>query len=164
MKLLLVGVALFLAFGARKRRKLTGYVSDHFTWEELTTTSTGLTNNPNASEAAHLEWLAWNVLEPIRAAFGPVTVTSGFRTAAVNEAVGGAPDSYHLSGCAADIIVDEGSDALLRWIYDNGLPVVEVIVERHNGVLHVAGYDGADGRYASYLETSDGENFEDYFA
>ena len=35
----------------------------------------------------------------------PLVVTSGFRCAAHNEAVGGAPNSYHLSGEAADVFV-----------------------------------------------------------
>ena len=44
------------------------------------------------------------LLQCIREHFGkPVHITSGYRTAAHNAAVGGAPDSQHLRGEAADL-------------------------------------------------------------
>ena len=44
------------------------------------------------------------LLQAIREHFGkPITITSGYRTAAHNAAVGGAKSSQHLLGRAADI-------------------------------------------------------------
>ncbi len=46
------------------------------------------------------------VLQKIRDHFGaPLTITSGYRTASHNAAVGGASNSYHMKGMAADIKV-----------------------------------------------------------
>jgi uncharacterized protein YcbK (DUF882 family) len=47
-----------------------------------------------------------NVLEQIRNHFdAPVTINSGYRTPSWNTKVGGAPNSYHCKGMAADIVV-----------------------------------------------------------
>lgn len=46
------------------------------------------------------------ILEAVREAFGrPVHINSGHRCAAHNRAVGGSPDSQHIRGTAADIVV-----------------------------------------------------------
>lgn len=60
----------------------------------------------DVSEIANLKALCDRVLEPVRALFGrPVIITSGYRSAALNRLVGGAADSQHLYGEAADFIV-----------------------------------------------------------
>lgn len=59
-------------------------------------------------------------LEIIRAAFNrPITILSGFRSSAYNKAVGGARNSQHLHGTAADIAISGVSaskvhDTILR--------------------------------------------------
>jgi zinc D-Ala-D-Ala carboxypeptidase len=84
-------------------------LSEHFTLEELTTTSTGLPNDPNADQRADLARLCELILEPLRSLVGPLHCNSGFRTLAVNSAIGGAHNSQHMLGQAADI----------RALYDN---------------------------------------------
>ena len=86
------------------------YLSEHMTLAELTKTRTGLKNEPNEAQVENLcrvcQWLEqlrrrWNNL------YGdgddPIIINSGFRSAEVNRAVGGAPTSNHLTGCAVDI-------------------------------------------------------------
>lgn len=47
-----------------------------------------------------------DVLEAIRKHFNaPVIINSGYRTPKWNEKIGGAPNSYHCKGMAADIVV-----------------------------------------------------------
>ena len=49
------------------------------------------------------------ILESIRNELGkPVIITSGYRTEAHNEKVGGKPNSSHLKGLAADIACKDG--------------------------------------------------------
>lgn len=79
-------------------------LSKNFTLEELCQTNTGLPNVPNTDEKIALKHLAENVLQPLRDLFrAPIIVTSGFRSEAVNRAVGGAPTSQHRKGEAADL-------------------------------------------------------------
>ena len=76
----------------------------YFKIEEFTKTSTGLPNTPSAQERKNLEALIDHVLDPARAEFGaPITVSSGYRSPAVNAKVGGAKNSQHCTGEAADL-------------------------------------------------------------
>lgn len=90
-------------------------LSAHFTYEEMVLSETasrlGLDNTPDSGVLANLERTC-AYLEIARAAiqehFGDdkvVIVTSGYRSQAVNQAVGGVPTSAHCFGRAADIHV-----------------------------------------------------------
>lgn len=81
-------------------------LTPHFTLEELTASQTatrlGLDNTPPPEMIAALKRTA-QLLEEVRALLGkPVLVSSGYRAPAVNHAVGGATNSAHMLGCAAD--------------------------------------------------------------
>ncbi len=85
-------------------------LSEHFTLGELTKTNTGIDNVPNEEQVNNLKRLCrW--LERLRKKWNDyygegdeqLIVNSAFRSKAVNKAVGGVPDSNHLTGCAADI-------------------------------------------------------------
>lgn len=83
-------------------------LSPNFSLAELTRSSTaerlGLDNTPSKRDIEALFDTA-AMLENIRAALkAPIIVTSGYRSAAVNKAVGGVTSSDHLLGMAADII------------------------------------------------------------
>lgn len=106
-------------------------LTPNFTLEEMTVTSTGLPNVANRIERAALLALAVHVLQPLRDALGkPVYITSGFRSAAVNRAVGGVADSQHRKGQAADIRVHGmTSMALAQRIVALELPFDQLIEE-----------------------------------
>ncbi len=56
----------------------------------------------------NLKALCENVLQPLRNHLGcPVIITSGYRCELLNEKIGGAPNSQHIKGQAADIIVPQ---------------------------------------------------------
>lgn len=81
-------------------------MSDHFTIAELTFSQTavrkGIDNTPSPAVAANLDRLM-ATLEQVRALTGPLRVSSGYRSPALNAAVGGARGSAHVLGLAADI-------------------------------------------------------------
>jgi uncharacterized protein YcbK (DUF882 family) len=103
-------------------------LSKNFTFKELTRTSTGLPNIPDPETAKNLVALA-NKLEEIRAVVGPIRVTSGYRSKAVNEAVGGSKTSDHSKGLAADMNFTGNLGAIFRKIKDSGIKVDQLILE-----------------------------------
>ena len=61
-------------------------------------------NTPGEEEKAHLEELM-EFMDGIRSAWGSaIIVTSGYRCPELNEAIGGAKTSAHLTGYALDIV------------------------------------------------------------
>lgn len=85
------------------------HLSPHFTLYEFVRSGTAIENNidntPGAAEVAALTALCDNVLEPLRRRFGPIVISSGFRSRRLNNMVGGVTSSQHLRGEAADIVV-----------------------------------------------------------
>ena len=91
------------------------------TLAELCKTNTGIENVPSEAQVENLKrvcrWLErlrkrWN--DKYGDGDDPIIINSGFRSAAVNKAVGGVPSSNHLTGCAVDIRV-AGLEQLLRY-------------------------------------------------
>ena len=96
-------------------------LSEHFSLRELTKTNTGIENEPNEAQVNNLKRLCgW--LEELRRRWNnlygegndPIIINSGFRSEAVNKAVGGVPTSNHTTGCAVDIHV-LGMEQLIRY-------------------------------------------------
>jgi hypothetical protein len=84
--------------------------------------------------------LCENVLEPARAALGPIRINSGYRCKALNTKIGGAWGSQHQFGQAADIIplaAGVSTWDLLRWIYKN-CPFDQLIDEFSGSWVHVS--------------------------
>ena len=79
----------------------------------------GIDNTPGTREIVNLTLLCTKVLDPLRAANGPITINSGFRCPSLNSLVGGVSNSQHVTGQAADISI-KGDIAygkkLFNWI------------------------------------------------
>ena len=67
----------------------------------------GISNMPTPEHLENFKKLAENVFQPIREHFGvPIHISSGYRSAALNKAVGGSASSQHCTGEAIDIDMD----------------------------------------------------------
>jgi hypothetical protein len=67
----------------------------------------GISNMPTPEHIENFKLLAEKVFQPIREHFGvPIILSSGYRSKALNTAVGGALSSQHCTGEAIDIDMD----------------------------------------------------------
>lgn len=121
----------------------------HFTIAELCRSEKAkklnIYNEPTATVADNLVRLVENVLDPLRIAYGkPIKVNSGYRSKALNRAVGGVANSQHIEGKAADIVgtpnTQKENKRLFELIQRLNLPFDQVIDESDFSWVHVS-YD-----------------------
>jgi hypothetical protein len=83
----------------------------------------GVTNMPTPEHIANFKKLAENIFQPIRKHFGkPIHISSGYRSDALNKAIGGSKTSQHCKGEAIDIDMDGSSITnaqVFNFIKDN---------------------------------------------
>lgn len=141
-------------------------LSPHFSLVELTVTKVSEYADRNYLLAtqepilSNLKRLCHDVLEPVREIFGnrAMFITSGYRCHDLNEAVGGAPNSQHLHGQAADFNVDglfdRQWDVMVRvatwgWETPEKPRFHQLLIER--GCIHISTPTGVlDGEVAYY--------------
>ncbi|MET3132852.1 zinc D-Ala-D-Ala carboxypeptidase [Oxalobacteraceae bacterium GrIS 1.11] len=106
----------------------------NFSLAEMTASQTatrqGIVNTPSQDVIDNLGRVA-AVLEQIRALVGaPIHVSSGYRAPALNRAVGGAANSAHVLGLAADITVPSMTpQQLAKAIKAGGIEFDQLIYE-----------------------------------
>lgn len=103
-------------------------ISEHITLAEATKSQLaerkGIDNTPTPEHLENMKHIASNIFEPLRVFFGkPIAVTSFYRSAKVNKAIGGASTSQHLTGEAMDIDGDVfggvANISIFTWIKNN---------------------------------------------
>jgi hypothetical protein len=78
----------------------------------------GISNEPTPEHIENFKKLAEKVFQPIREHFGiPIHISSGYRSKALNSAIGGSLSSQHCSGEAIDIDMD-GSSITNKQVFD----------------------------------------------
>lgn len=119
----------------------------YFTMNELTHSATairkGIDNTPDNTAKANLTALVANILDPLREAYGkPIVVSSGYRCAKLNRAVGGVARSQHITGQAADIQSVSKSKAdhkkLFELVQRLRLPFDQLIDEYDYKWVHIS--------------------------
>lgn len=99
-------------------------ISEHLDLSELIRSESakrrGIANMPTEAHIANLKLLAEKVFEPIRNNFRcPIHISSGYRSAELNKAVGGATTSQHSSGEAIDIDMDGSPNGVTnKMVFD----------------------------------------------
>ena len=101
-------------------------ISDHISFKEATYSQTankfGLQNKPNKDHIKNMETLAEKVFEPLRKwVGGPIKVNSFYRSEELNNRIGGAMSSSHITGNAIDIstLGKKSNLEMLHYIIDN---------------------------------------------
>ena len=134
----------------------------YFTINEMIASDTakvkGIDNSPTIEVRANLVALVETLLDPLREAWkSPIKVTSGYRCAILNRAVGGSNTSAHLYGCAADIVPLNGKIAefkeFCRKYFDVRRHLYDQVILEDNGKsewLHI-GLKTKDGRKRGQL-------------
>lgn len=122
----------------------------------------GIDNEPTPGDLYNLSQLCDNILQPVREHFGkPVTVSSGYRSVALCEAIGSSAKSQHAKGEAADFeIMGIDNKEVAVWIRDN-LDFDQLILEFYkdgepsSGWIHCSYSDNNRGSVLKY----DGKNY-----
>lgn len=117
----------------------------YFTIKELSKSTTAdqykIDNTPTQEAAKNLILLVDNILDPLREALGKsITVTSGYRSKALNSKVKGSTTSQHVLGQAADIKIGGPSEnkKLFELIQKLNLPYDQLIDEYNFSWVHVS--------------------------
>lgn len=127
-------------------------ITPNFKYSEFvsspTATKYGIQNIPNDEELNNIVKLCKTVLQPIRDKYGKsIKVNSGFRGRQLNAKVGGAANSDHLFGAAADIKAGDGNnrrlfDLILKMIQNKEIQCRQLIWEYGTKVqpqwIHIA--------------------------
>ena len=102
-------------------------ISKHISYAEAIHSNTakrrGIDNTPNPTQVEAMKITAEKIFEPLREFVGgSIKVTSMFRSAALNEAKGGAKSSQHMKGQAMDLddVYGRKTNAeMYQWIKEN---------------------------------------------
>lgn len=122
----------------------------HFTFAEFTKSEaiivSGCSNDPivnNENDVlCHIELLVTKLLDPIcDFVQEPIIILSGYRSEAINKAVGGSEKSLHRKGQAADIIIPSLDIPLLTdifWEISTRFDYDQLIYHRKERYIHVS--------------------------
>ena len=112
-------------------------LSQNFSLRELTKSQTaerkGISNEPSEEHIENLKLLCTKILQPIRDEWGVVSISSGYRSQALCEAIGSKITSQHARGQAADFeCYGIDNNKLFNWTIEN-VPFDQAILEFYTG-------------------------------
>ena len=121
-------------------------LSKNFTLSEITKSNTakrlGIKNAPNQEHLNNMQILIRDLIQPMRDALGPIRVSSGYRSPALNRAIGGSNKSQHCKGQAVDIQFFKKGEMCNKEIYDwvlkEGIEFDQMINEFDYAWIHIS--------------------------
>jgi hypothetical protein len=121
-------------------------ISKNFRLSEFISSETakklGIDNTPSFETMFTIKRLVEEVLQPIRDEFGmPITINSGYRCSKLNKAVGGAKNSDHVWGSAADIDSSDNKklwNIIIKMINDGKIECRQLIDEKNLSWIHIS--------------------------
>lgn len=129
------------------------HLTAHFNLAEFTRSESakrhGVSNNPTPEHLENIKTLCELVLEPLRARFGSINISSGYRSKVLNHYIGGSLRSQHCEGKAADIDQDGMLGATNKEIFEyikNNLDFDQLINEHDYSWVHVSYNKGKNRR------------------
>ena len=144
-------------------------LSKHFKLEEfeksMTASRKGIKNKAGAGEIKSLGDLCYECLEPLRAHFDKsVTITSGYRSEALCEAIGSKKTSQHTKGQAADLEINGVPNIKIAYWLSNNVDYDQLILEYFDkddpagGWVHISYNEKGNNR--KQVLTFDGNKYE----
>ena len=131
----------------------------------MTATRLGIKNKAGSGEIKNLTDLCYGVLEPTRAKFDKaITITSGYRSEELCEAIGSKKTSQHTKGQAVDFEIAGVSNLEVALWISNNCDFDQLILEYWNsedndsnsGWIHVSFVEGSNRKQ---ILTFDGKNY-----
>ena len=121
-------------------------LSKNFSLAEITRSSTakriGIDNAPNKEHLNNIQTLIRKVVQPLRDAIGPVRISSGYRSPALNRAINGSNKSQHCKGEALDLQFWENGEMnnkkIYDWILSSGIDFDQMINEFDYSWIHIS--------------------------
>jgi hypothetical protein len=147
--------------------KLSKYVSLAEVTRSDTAKRKGISNEPTPEHLENLKVICEEVFDKVREHFGvPLFISSGYRSAALNKAIGGSSTSDHNNGRALDLDQDGHGNGVknkdvFNFIKDN-LEFDQLIAEGSNGAgdmnwVHVGYRKGQNRKQILIADFSSGK-------
>ena len=144
-------------------------LSNNFSLKEMVASQTaerkGINNNPSEDHMNNLKLLCEKVLQPVRDHFGKVvSVSSGYRSEELCEAIGSSKTSQHAKGQAVDFEIAGVPNIQVAYWLQNNVDFDQLILEFYNpddpagGWVHVSYNEKGSNR--KQVLTYDGKKFE----
>ena len=121
-------------------------LSKNFVLSEITRSNTatrlGISNEPTKEHLENMQRLISNLIQPMRDELGPIRISSGYRSKALNRAIGGSSKSQHCKAQALDLqFWKDGkmcNKEIYDWILQSGLDFDQMINEFDFAWIHIS--------------------------